>query len=103
MNIIESILPQIPAITQTQKKFLVVLFSTILLVDGKVDFTNLSRYSCLSEKTDRRHFRSCFNFPQFNQCCLKTVQTIVKGARSVYFLTDIEYDRYDVLNLYEIF
>lgn len=67
MNLIESILQQMPGISQTQKKFLVVLFSTILLIYGKVNFTNLSRYSCLSEKTYRRHFRSCFNFPQFNQ------------------------------------
>ena len=43
MNIIESILQQIPAISQPQKKFLGVLFSTILLVNGKVNLTNLSR------------------------------------------------------------
>lgn len=71
MNLIESILQQMPGISQTQKKFLVVLFSTILLIYGKVNFTNLSRYSCLSEKTYRRHFRSCFNFPQFNQYFLE--------------------------------
>jgi hypothetical protein len=32
MNIIESILQQMPGISQPQKKFLVTLFSTILLV-----------------------------------------------------------------------
>jgi hypothetical protein len=50
MNIIESILQQMPGISQPQKKFLVILFSTILLIYGKVNFTNLSRYSSLSEK-----------------------------------------------------
>jgi DDE superfamily endonuclease len=60
-----------PGISQPQKKFLITLFSTILLVYGKVNFTNLSRYSCLSEKTYRRHFLKSFNFPQFNQCFLE--------------------------------
>ena len=67
MNIMESILQQMPGISQPQKKFLVILFSTILLVYGKVNFTNLSRYICLSEKTCRRHFLQSFNFPEFNQ------------------------------------
>jgi hypothetical protein len=71
MNIIESILQQMPGISQPQKKFLVTLFSTILLVYGKVNFTNLSRYSYLSEKTYRRHFLKSFNFPQFNQYFLE--------------------------------
>lgn len=71
MKIIESILQQMPGISQPQKKFLITLFSTILLAYGKVNFTNLSRYSCLSEKTYRRHFLKSFNFPQFNQYFLK--------------------------------
>jgi hypothetical protein len=67
----ESILQQLPGISQPQKKFLITLFSTILLAYGKVNFTNLSRYSCLSEKTYRRHFLKSFNFPQFNQYFLE--------------------------------
>jgi hypothetical protein len=42
-----------------------------LFVYGKVNFTNLSGYSYLSEKTYRRHFLKSFNFPQFNQYFLK--------------------------------
>ena len=71
MNFIESILQQMPGIRQPQKRFLLILVSTILLVYGKVNFTNLSRYSSLSEKTSRRHFLKKFNFPQFNQYFLK--------------------------------
>ena len=71
MNFIESILQQMPGIRQPQKKFLLILVSTILLVYGKVNFTNLSRYSSLSEKTYRRHFLKKFNFPQFNQYFLE--------------------------------
>ena len=71
MNIMESILQQMPEISQPQKKFLITLFLTILLLYGKVNFTNLSRYSYLSEKTYRRHFLKSFNFPQFNQYFLE--------------------------------
>jgi hypothetical protein len=67
----ESILQHMPGLSQPQKKFLITLFSTIWLVYGKVNFTNLSRYSCLSEKTYRRHFLKIFNFPQFNQYFIK--------------------------------
>ena len=46
--------------------FFVTLFSTILVVCGKVNFTNLSRYSELNEKTYRRHFTAEFEFTPFN-------------------------------------
>ncbi|WP_293228612.1 MULTISPECIES: hypothetical protein [unclassified Microcoleus] len=67
MNIIESILQQMSGVSQAQKKFMVILFSTILLVYGKVNFTNLARYSSLSEKTYRRHFLKNFDFPEFHK------------------------------------
>ena len=81
MNILESILQQMSGISQSQKKFMVTLFSTILLVYGKVNFTNLSRYSSLSEKTYRRHFLKNFDFAEFNQYfinkALDSEQTII--------------------------
>ncbi|MCY7323984.1 MAG: IS4 family transposase, partial [Phormidesmis sp. CAN_BIN36] len=49
-----------------QVTFLVTLFSTMLVVCGKVNFTNLSRYSQLNEKTYRRHFEQTFEFLPFN-------------------------------------
>ncbi len=42
------------------------LFSTILVVCGRVNFTNLSRYSELNEKTYRRHFKAEFEFTPLN-------------------------------------
>ena len=39
---------------------------TILLLCGKVNFTNLSRYSELSEKTYRRHYSQPFDFVRLN-------------------------------------
>jgi hypothetical protein len=46
---------------------LLTLFPTILLVCGKVNFTNLSRYSDLSERTYRRQYSQSFAFVEFNQ------------------------------------
>lgn len=41
------------------------LFATILIVCGKVNFTNLSRYSSLNEKTYRRQYQKRFD-AEFN-------------------------------------
>ena len=54
-----------------QKKFMVTLFSTIVLVYGKVNFTNLGRYSLLNEKTYRRQFFKNFDLTQFSKYFLK--------------------------------
>jgi len=81
VNIIESILQQMSGVSQAQKKFMVILFSTILLAYGKVNFTNLSRYSSLSEKTYRRHFLKGFDFTEFHKYFIKKAlnceQTII--------------------------
>ncbi|MBN8564258.1 MAG: hypothetical protein J0L70_27370 [Leptolyngbya sp. UWPOB_LEPTO1] len=42
------------------------LFTTILIVCGKVNFSNLSRYSSLNEKTYRRQFEQAFDFIGLN-------------------------------------
>jgi hypothetical protein len=54
------------ALSKPQQKFLLSLFPTILLVVGKVNFTNLSRYSEWSEKTYRRQYSQPFNFIALN-------------------------------------
>lgn len=64
---INRILEQMPGVGQPQKKFLVTLFLTILLMRGKVNFRNLSRYSVLNEKTYSRQFRKPFDFVDFNK------------------------------------
>ena len=47
------------------------LFTTIVLMCGKVNFTNLSRYSSLSERTYRRQYSQGFEFAQFNQALVE--------------------------------
>lgn len=42
------------------------LFTTILIVCGKVNFSNLSRYSSLNEKTYRRQYEQAFDFIGLN-------------------------------------
>jgi Transposase DDE domain len=47
------------------------LFPTIALVIGKVNFTNMSRYSRWSEKTYRRQYSQGFNFMALNAQLIK--------------------------------
>lgn len=66
-----------PELGEWQKRFLLILFHTVLLLRGKVNFSNLARHSALNEKTYRRNFRRAFNFRQFNLHCIE--QRPVKG------------------------
>ena len=53
-----------------QTKFLVTLFTTILMMCGKVNFTNLSRYSALSERTYRRQYEQEVEFAALNRALI---------------------------------
>jgi hypothetical protein len=64
---INSILEKMSGVAKPQKKFLVTLFLTILLMRGRVNFRNMSRYSDLCEKTYSRQFRESFGFADFNK------------------------------------
>lgn len=66
-SFITNLLDKMPGVAKPQKKFLVTLFMTILLMRGKVNFRNLSRYSDLTEKTYARQFRGSFDFADFNE------------------------------------
>jgi len=54
-------------ITTPQRKFLLTLLTTLLVVRGKATFRNLSRYSDLSEKTYSRQFAKAFDAIPFNR------------------------------------
>src|SRR3954452_20760061 len=73
MTIVTDILKQMPAVRQPQRKFLSVLFSTILALRGRVTGRNLSRYCDYSERTIARQFRASFEWPEFPQRVLTTV------------------------------
>jgi len=55
------------AVRQPQRKFLAVLFATILALRGRVSGRNLSRYCDYSERTIARQFRTSFDWPDFHQ------------------------------------
>ena len=61
MELAEKILNRIN-ISKPQKKFLITLFTTILIARGKINFRNLSRYSHYSERSYTRQFDKPFNF-----------------------------------------
>ena len=67
MTIVTNILKQMPAVSQPQRKFLAVLFATILALRGRVTGRNLSRYCQYSERTMARQFRATFDWPDFHQ------------------------------------
>jgi hypothetical protein len=51
MTIVNDIMKQMPGLGQPQRKFLATLFVTILVLRGRVNFRNLSRYCDYAERT----------------------------------------------------
>jgi DDE superfamily endonuclease len=72
MTIVNDILKQMPGLGQPQRKFLATLFVTILVLRGRVNFRNLSRYCDYSERTIARQFREPFDWPDVHQRVLMT-------------------------------
>jgi DDE superfamily endonuclease len=67
MTLVHDILKQMPGLSQPQRKFLATLFVTILVLRGRVNCRNLSRYCNYSERTIARQFREPFDWPDFHQ------------------------------------
>ena len=61
-NIVQTVLQKMGNVSKPQLKVW-----TILVLYGKVNYTNMNRYSSLSEKTYRRFFAKALNFCRFNQ------------------------------------
>src|SRR3979409_96072 len=72
MTMVHDILKQMPGLGQPQRKFLATLFVTILVLRGRVNFRNLSRYCNYAERTIARQFREPFDWPDFHQRVLMT-------------------------------
>ena len=72
MTMVNDILKQIPTLGQPQRQFLATLFFTILVLRGRVNFRNLSRYCDYAERTIARQFREPFDWPDFHQRVLRT-------------------------------
>ena len=61
METIKPILSQM-SISKPQLKFLLILFSTIMILRGRMNYRNMSRYSVLHEKSFSRNFKKPFDF-----------------------------------------
>jgi hypothetical protein len=72
MTLVNDILKQMSGLGQPQRKFLATLFVTILVLRGRVNFRNLSRYCDYAERTMARQFREPFDWPDFHQRVLLT-------------------------------
>jgi hypothetical protein len=72
MTMVNDILKQIPGLGLPQRKFLATLFVTILVLRGRVNFRNLSRYCAYAERTIARQCREPFDWPDFHQRVLLT-------------------------------
>jgi hypothetical protein len=73
MDIVTTVLDQMPALSRPQSKFMAVLLRLFLYFRGKANFRNFSRYSGFGEKTFSRWFRKNFDFTSFNIILLKFV------------------------------
>src|SRR5919197_3212832 len=88
MDIVTEILEEMSILRKPQKKFLIVLFTTILLIKGKLNYLNLSRYSKLSERTYRRQFHKGFHFVQFNK---GAIEKVIPPAATQIFAQDASF------------
>ena len=82
MQLAEAILNQMKDLRKPRVKFMVILFKTVLSLMGRVNFSQLSRYSSLNEKTYSRNFRSSFDFVHLNSLSIERVY----NPRNDYFL-----------------
>jgi hypothetical protein len=72
MTLVNDVLKPMPGLGLPQRKFLATLFVTILVLRGRANFRNLSRYCEDSERTIARQFREPFDWPAFHQRVLMT-------------------------------
>jgi hypothetical protein len=89
MTMVHNILKQMPAVGQPQRTFLVMLFSTILALRGRVNVRHLSRDCDYAERTIARQFRGSFDWPAFHQRVITTAldpQAKVISAQDAFFM-----------------
>lgn len=58
-------------VSKRQQSFLGELFRTVFALQGRVNFTNMARFSPLHEQTFRRQFREAFDWVSFNLIVLR--------------------------------
>lgn len=74
VNIVKAALDAMSSVKKPQKTFIALLISTLIVVQGKANFRNMSRYSPMSEKRFRRWYPRAFDFFSLNCLMLKDVR-----------------------------
>jgi hypothetical protein len=82
MKIINETIDKVKELKKTKRKFLSEIITTILLLQGKTNFRNLSRYCSYHEKSISRNFKSIDknSFLKINKeilCNLEAIETIL--------------------------
>lgn len=80
-DLVNSVLDKMSSLKKTQKAFIAMLFSTLIIVQGKANFRNMSRYSDSSEKRFSRWYRKSFDFLAFNETLI--FQQIPKHTKCI--------------------
>lgn len=73
MNLICNILGKMEGLSKPQRKFMAMLFETILSMFGRVNFSNLARHSLWSAKTFARNFSKEFDYLSFNMLLIENI------------------------------
>ena len=77
-NIVKTALDKMSKVKKPQKIFICQLLLTLIVVQGKATFRNMSRYSSMSEKRFRRWYRRTFDFFKLNCLMLSGVLSTTK-------------------------
>jgi hypothetical protein len=75
MKLLEMILSEMNNVSKPQKKFIATLMKIMVATHGKINFSSLSRYSGLAEKSFRRWFKQVFDFVDLNSRAIDKVVT----------------------------
>ncbi len=83
-KILDLIFSKMTSLTsQWQRKFLKELFQTVFALRGRVNFTNLARFSSSGEQTFRRNFNKPFDWIRFNWILISMV---FAGGKDVFIV-----------------
>lgn len=73
--IVKTALNGMPNVTKPHKTVIALFLSALIVVQGKANFRNMSRYSSMSEKRFSRWHRRTFDFFELNSLMLKDVRS----------------------------
>ena len=70
-RILESIIARINVKNKWQAEFLIELFGLLFSIQGRINYSNLARFSKYNEVTFRRNFKKCIDWLNFNIAILQ--------------------------------